>query len=281
MPTGITRRYNNSCSIFYSRFADRYDSDPRIAYLQTGFGLWAEYHIYDGPMQLGKTFPSIELQQRFLTHMDQEFKQLKWMISIDSADEERSPAAMMPGTGFGLFDDSFLCKEHPKYNASSWKSLGPQRWQKAPAGGEFSYYSTRDQRLALSETGPHGISFEVAAKQFHVSFMIGNDQPEHQSFERIRQAGLACGYRFVLQRLETNGKMLRGAIRNEGVAPIYYDAYPAANGLRSKTSLRNLLPGNTVEFVIDTAAASEKILFSIAADRLVPSQSIPFEIAKP
>ncbi len=42
---------------FYSKFADRYDKDPRIAFLQTGFGLWAEYHIYDGPKKLGQQFP--------------------------------------------------------------------------------------------------------------------------------------------------------------------------------------------------------------------------------
>ena len=28
-------------------FAARYDDDPRIAFLQVGFGLWGEYHIYD------------------------------------------------------------------------------------------------------------------------------------------------------------------------------------------------------------------------------------------
>jgi len=30
---------------FYTRFAERYDADPRLAFVQAGFGLWAEYHI--------------------------------------------------------------------------------------------------------------------------------------------------------------------------------------------------------------------------------------------
>ena len=30
---------------FYRRFAERYDKDPRLAFVETGFGLWAEYHI--------------------------------------------------------------------------------------------------------------------------------------------------------------------------------------------------------------------------------------------
>ena len=45
---------------FYERFAEKYDNDPRLAFMQTGFGLWSEYHIYDGPMKLGQTFPSLE-----------------------------------------------------------------------------------------------------------------------------------------------------------------------------------------------------------------------------
>jgi hypothetical protein len=30
---------------FYEKLAERYDQDPRLAFLETGFGLWAEYHI--------------------------------------------------------------------------------------------------------------------------------------------------------------------------------------------------------------------------------------------
>ncbi len=55
---------------FYSKIAAKYDDDPRLAFLQTGFGLWAEYHIYDGPREIGKTFPSKEFQASFLKHMD-------------------------------------------------------------------------------------------------------------------------------------------------------------------------------------------------------------------
>ena len=39
---------------FHRRFAERYDKDPRLAFVETGFGLWAEYHIYDGPCIMGQ-----------------------------------------------------------------------------------------------------------------------------------------------------------------------------------------------------------------------------------
>ena len=55
---------------FYTKFAQRYDKDPRLAYLETGFGLWAEYHIYDGPMKLGKTFPDKKFQAQFVRQLN-------------------------------------------------------------------------------------------------------------------------------------------------------------------------------------------------------------------
>ena len=266
---------------FYSELAKRYDKDRRLAFLQTGFGLWAEYHIYDGPIELGKTFPSKEFQARFAKHVDGTLKQLPWMISIDAADQEWSPMAKddtLRRLGFGLFDDSFLSKEHPKVNALNWQAFGGDRWQRVPAGGEFSYYNKRDQRLALAPSGPNGDSFEKAAARFHISFMIGDDQTQYHSLDRIRTAGMQCGYKFHIEKVESNGVETRGIIANHGVAPIYFDAYPAilqsGSEVRSSVSLKHLLPGEQRQFTIPAKADPSN--FRIACDRLVEGQHIPF-----
>ncbi len=175
---------------FYTKFAQRYDNDPRLAYLQTGFGLWAEYHIYDGPNKLGAQFPDKQFQSKFLKHMNAQFKRVPWMISVDAIDSKYSPLKEEPALlamNFGVFDDSFLCKQHPKENAVNWMDMRHERWQQAPGGGEFSYYNKRDQKMALSPSGPNGVSFESAAAQFHISFMIGNDS-QIQAMQRIEQA---------------------------------------------------------------------------------------------
>ena len=65
---------------FHKRFAERYDNDPRLAFVQTGFGLWAEYHIYDGPRIMGKTFPSKQFQETFFNEMQSYFKNTTWSI---------------------------------------------------------------------------------------------------------------------------------------------------------------------------------------------------------
>ena len=172
---------------FYEKLAERYDNDPRLAFLETGFGLWAEYHIYDGPMKLGKTFPDKPFQAEFARRLAQVFRHTPWMISVDAADDSRTPFAAdreLVALPFGVFDDSFLCRQHARENEPNWNFFGRDRWKCQPAGGEFSYYTRDDQRLALAPRGPHGISFEKAAADFHVTFMIGNDQPRYQSLDR-------------------------------------------------------------------------------------------------
>ena len=268
---------------FYSRFADRYDDDPRLAFLQTGFGLWGEYHIYEGPLtgrrSLGKTFPDKDYQARFLRHLDEEFASLPWSISIDAADSTYSPLEDnddLLGLGFGLFDDSFLCKPHPKENAVNWAILRPERWQRHPAGGEFSYYNRRDQRKALSPSGPNGVSFEQAARQFHISYMIGNDQPEYVSVDRIREAAAWTGYRFRVTAARETAAGLELTVTNEGVAPIYRDAFFAAGGQRAAESLRGLLPGKELRCTIPGAGRRDGPSVAIESDAILPGQRIGF-----
>nr|MCU0720555.1 hypothetical protein [Pirellula sp.] len=206
---------------FFEAFGNRYDRDARIAFLQVGFGLWSEYHIYDGPMKLGETFPSKEYQTKFLIHLSKCFTQTPWMISVDAADNERTPiegSAELEALRFGLFDDSFNHKKHTEENEPNWRILGLDRWKSNPTGGEFSFFEKIDQSKALFPNGPHGVSCEAQVAKFHVSFVIGDDQPKYQKPERVRSAGMSMGYRFRIRDMETNGKLVRGKVENVGVA---------------------------------------------------------------
>jgi hypothetical protein len=261
---------------FYARFAGKYDRDPRLAFLEAGFGLWSEYHIYDGPMKLGKTFPDKEYQEKFLRHLAGVFHHTPWMISVDAAAEETTPFASrreLLDLAFGTFDDSFLCKQHAKENEPNWKFFGRDRFLRAPAGGEFSYYNDSDQKNALAAGGPNGVRFETAARDFHITFMIANDQPRYQKLERIREAGLACGYRFKVVDYKTGVDRSRVTVSNEGIAPLYHDAFVAVNGIRAKGSLKLLRPGESRAF--DIPGAGDKV--TIECDRLVPGQRIVFD----
>jgi len=262
---------------FYSEFAKRYDNDARLAFLQTGFGLWSEYHIYDGPMQIGKTFPSAEYQATFMNHLAAVFKHTPWSVSVDAADDQWSPLAedkALKSLPYGLFDDSFLCKQHARENAKNWAAFGDDRWIKTPAGGELSYYNNRDQKFALTEKGPNGIPFEELAKKFHISYMIGDGQTEYQSTERIKAASMSLGYRFRVTGFKSADGVSEVTITNEGIAPLYHDAFATVNGVRATVSLKGLLPGAEQTYKVAAGSASPEL--SIASDRLVAGQEIQF-----
>ena len=160
--------------------------------------------------------------------------------------------------------------------------FGPpeDRWKTAPRGGEFNYYSAHDQRQALATTGPHGIGWESAAAAYHMSYILGNDQSGYRSAARITSASLAAGYRFTILSAASEGKSTLVVIRNDGVAPLYYDAWPSLGGTRSRSSLKGLLPGESRGFDIPAAPSPGlndiTSLFYIACDRLVKGQKIQF-----
>ncbi len=263
---------------FFRRFAARYDRDPRLAFLQVGFGLWAEYHVYDPGEELGVNFPSKEFQAELLRVMESGFPTLHWSVSIDAADASRAPFASSPELKqipFGLFDDSFLCRDHGGYNHDCFAFFGQEKRLRSPVGGEFSYYSAYDQRHALDPSGPYGISFEEMAAQYNVSYMIGDDQPSFQTAERIRQAGMAVGYRFRVTAFRAATTSAQVTVENQGIAPIYYDAWVAVNGVRAAESLKGLRPGENKGFTI--AAGGDAPVLTIECDRLVAGQRIGFE----
>ncbi|MBO4476158.1 MAG: DUF4832 domain-containing protein [Bacteroidales bacterium] len=266
---------------FYRLFAERYDQDPRIAFIETGFGLWAEYHIYDGPFKLGRTFPSKEFQKEFTLAMKEWFIHTPWLISIDAADRKYSPFSAEPellDVPFGVFDDSFMCEEHDSYNRTNWLFFGKDRYAKAPAGGEFSYYEDYDQKHCLDADGIYGRTFEDEAAKYHLTFIIGNDQPRYQPWERINEASKAMGYRFqVKDFLVKKGSGAAVLVANGGVAPLYHDAFLDVDGVRSVINLRSLMPGDSLWVSIDNPSIGDSPVLSVACDRLVPGQEIEFE----
>ncbi|MFK7817419.1 MAG: DUF4832 domain-containing protein, partial [Planctomycetaceae bacterium] len=128
-----------------------------------------------------------------------------------------------------------------------------------------------------ARTGPNGVPFEIAAKQFHITYMIGNDQPRFQSPDRIRSASMATGYRFRVTSATLNADHIRLVVTNEGVAPIYRDAWFAAGMTRSETSLKGLLPGETRECLISGADEAAAQQITIQSDSILPTQSIQYE----
>ena len=265
---------------FHRLFAERYDKDPRLAFVEIGFGLWAEYHIYDGPCIIGKTFPSHEFQAQFLPKMDEWFQDTPWLFSIDASDSKYAPFHKQKDLlelNFGNFDDSFMCEDWDGYNWSGWKFFGTERYKKGPAGGEFSYYSNYDQKHVLDKAGMYGRVFEDVVAKVHMTFIIGNDQPGKQTPERIKEAAMSMGYRFEVQDFRIKeGESASVLIANVGVAPIYRDAFVSVDGVRGAFNLRELMPGDQ-QWVTISCKATEASRPAIECDHLVKGQKIEFQ----
>jgi hypothetical protein len=265
---------------FHKRFAERYDNDPRLAFVQTGFGLWAEYHIYDGPRIIGKTFPSKEFQATFFQEMDKYFKNTTWSISIDAADNFYAPLRANPdllNIRFGNFDDSFMHKTHDQYNRDCWMFFGLDRYKTAPCGGEFSYYSDFDQQHCLDKEGMYGRVFEDEVAKYHMTYINGNDQPGYQTMNRIKQASMSMGYKFEIKDFRVKGRKAAVLIANIGVAPIYRDAYVAVGAAKGEYSLKNLMPGEEVWVEIKGYGVSAKAVPEIVCEHLVEGQKIEYK----
>ncbi len=265
---------------FHRRFAERYDNDPRLAFVQTGFGLWAEYHIYDGPRKIGQTFPSKDFQAKFFKEMDTYFKNTTWSISIDAADDTYSPLKAQPellDIRFGNFDDSFMHKTHNEYNRDCWMFFGEDRYKTAPCGGEFSYYTDFDQKHCLDTAGMYGRRFEDEVAKYHMTYINGNDQPGYQSMDRIKEASMSMGYRFAIKDFRVKGNQAAVLVSNVGVAPIYRDAYVSVGGAKGDYSLRNLMPGDEEWVLVKGDGVSAHSVPEIVCDHLVPGQKIEYD----
>ncbi len=263
---------------FYEKYAERYDNDPRLAFVQVGFGLWAEYHIYDGPFELGVTFPDKVFQTTFFQHLDAVFEQKYWNISIDAADNNYTPFEEnleLLDTLFGVFDDSFMHQTHASENEPNWSFFNRERYKLAPAGGEFSYFSDYDQQNVLNpDEGAYGDPYEIWAQNFHISYINANDQNNYHSLERIKDASLASGYIFKLKSVKSKSDSTIIEVINKGVAPIYADAYLTVDGVRSKESLKLLPTDETLE--VHISAGSNNPTITIESDAILPTQTIQY-----
>ena len=264
---------------FYADFNAAYKNDPRIAFVEVGFGHWSEYHIYGTPLQPGVNFPSDAYQKEFLSYLAGVLE-IPWLISIDAADSSPvvGDASLMALT-FGLFDDSFMHKDHEgDYNENCWNAIGKgTRWQKGACGGEISYYTSADQKNFLNPAGMYGVTWEQASAKYHISFMIANDAPgsTYGTAGRFKEASMACGYHFALTGLYANDSQTAACVTNTGIAPIYRDAFLAIDGIRSETSLKGLLPGDTLLVYVNRVTNGHDV--TIESDYILPSQTIQFD----
>ena len=141
----------------------------------------------------------------------------------------------------------------------------------------LSYYSSNDQKNFLSPDGLYGHTWSEQAAKYHITFMISNDAPggTYGTAERFKQASMFSGYNFAITDLKTNDKNTIARVTNTGIAPIYRDAFLAVGGVRSKSSLKGLCPGQ--ERLVLVGRPTDGSDVTIESDYILPTQKIQFD----
>lgn len=288
LPNWSHKNYGTFFSDFYQALAKRYDQDSRLAFLQVGFGLWAEYHICpdDCPQQiiLGSNFPSKDFQTAFFNLLDKSFQQTPWMISQDAYVETHTPFKAndpLLKLRFGIFDDTFdRAWDVQSENYKGWKLFGLDRFKRAPTGGEIYFSSTTEEARAKTVAK----KWAEKARLFGISFMLGETWSKWPQTSDIKKYGLNSGYKFEVTKFDAGPTTTTVRVKNIGVAPIYFDAYVAlncansnssTNCTRAQGSLKGLLPGQERPFTISSGVSTGAL--SIESPRLVQGQRIEFK----
>lgn len=275
LPDWSNPEYREFFLDFYEKLAKKYDNDRRLAFLEVGFGLWAEYHINGGSEVIGETFPSLAFQAQLFNKLAGLFRQTPWAISQDAHVVGRAPFAAdsnLLKLKFGIFDDSFHLAWQPGYNLAGRDFFGRMRFQNSPVGGEILFKGKgKDFAESIAK------KWEQQPRSFGITFLLGDEWRLMTTMEKIRDHGLACGYKFQITSFKANSKESIVGVTNIGVAPIYYDAFMTVNGIRSQESLKGLLPGMQREFHISSGGDPSNIKLTIECDRLVSGQRIEFK----
>jgi hypothetical protein len=95
----------------------------------------------------------------------------------------------------------------------------------------------------------------------------------------VYEASSYAGYKFEITGYAVNKVSAAVRVKNIGIAPLYHNAYVTVNGVRSKTSLKGLLPGEEATFTVAglTIGDSETPELTITGDKLLKDATIPYK----
>ena len=204
---------------FVKVLGNRYDSNPRVAFIQVGLlGFWGEWHTYPR-LEL---FASEKFQKQVLESMIAAFPHKKLLARNPSG-----VAGKYPNLGFhdDMIPQDTLGSEDWKFLPGILANKLDRNWREYPRGGEMVPFAAKQYILSDFSTTMKAIG------DVHFSW-IGPYCPALEKVEdpafsaNCRQILRTMGYQFSLQHSNVtiaSGKCtyeLNG--RNEGVAPFYY-----------------------------------------------------------
>lgn len=220
-----------------SKFAERYDKDPRIFMILIGScGHWGEWHTtYIEDQKAAGRFPTIEYSNQYVQHYVDYFKNKPLSMRYPSEIGAKNHLGLF-NNAFGSYDqtqkwflDWALYGHQDGYNPGYTHPPMPNFWLDAPSGGEFGYYPGLQwlEDSAMTETLRQ-------ARETHISW-LGPCCPVQVEVGDKLQPNIdkmmkTMGYRFVIKSVTHADKVKAGNTLkismdwiNKGVAPFYFE----------------------------------------------------------
>lgn len=208
--------------ILIQKLGERYDRDPRVAFLDVGvLGHWGEWHTY--PRE--ELFASPTVQRGVMEAFLAAFTNKKMML--------RYPTGWTAQRPFGYRDDCFLTDTDGPEDWYFFQRIQAARanevWKTQPIGGEFCGGGRGAHEGTLEQ--PEECLRLIREGHFsHLGPAGGTIAAEHMEHQTNLNAMLdAMGYRFVLRSAELPQPLVPGELHtitleleNTGSAPFYY-----------------------------------------------------------
>ena len=221
---------------FIERFAENYDGDPRLGFIQVGLlGFWGEWHTYPHENWFANTTTQNTILTTYKAHFNQTLLLVRYADTITAQYD------------MGFHDDSFAYSTlgdedwyfYPQLQASNMED----RWKTAPIGGELR----PEIQISTFQRGNDGSQdLMECIDTTHMSWLLAHDlidAPDGDSFfensyseedlQRAQITSRRMGYTFTtcysqLNPLQTTGDVVEVmnvsvAIANFGVSPFYYN----------------------------------------------------------
>ncbi len=220
---------------FISALGQKYDGDPRVAWLTVGMlGLWGEWHDYPKP----KLFASKIVQEEVMDAYEAAFTKTKLHLRYP-AGERNYQYASNANRNFGYHDDSFAWATIPTGKSDDdWfygnllEAAGPaavEKWKTSPIGGEIR---PETWGCVFEDPGcsPKGQEFDKCVQHTHVSWLMDSGmflKPPSKKLIAMAKAKTApMGYRLTVNSAaltsEAGAATVQIKVSNQGIAPFYH-----------------------------------------------------------
>ena len=227
---------HNALRRFILAMGEKYDGDPRIGFITAGLlGTWGEWHSY--PRE--DLYPTKEVQQVVMDAYQTAFPTTPVLLRYPAGDDNYhyAPNHERP---FGYHDDSFAWatldtgrSEDDWFFMPALAEAGAlDKWKSQPIGGEIRPELWQTMFTA-GQKPEQGQDFAACVRQTHATWLMDTGMFEKRSSQQRRQRAIEevrkMGYDFQIVsadiRRSTDGNEIAVnlTLRNNGVAPFYYD----------------------------------------------------------